>query len=208
MPRCPHCTSRLQLLLTQCPTCRPQHRGLASLAINFIRWYAQAFAKYAVFNGRASGQEFWSFVIINMAMLYALVYWGPTGQLSFYINETYVCFLLVPTLSVLVRRTHDINLRAGWLLIWPLTAMLLLIGSFYLENFFFPLPDDVDPEMLDEPFCVFPLITIMFILPLLLLLFIVQQCLPGMCGKNRFGPDPRQAFNIPATYDNASTSRN
>lgn len=207
MTRCPHCASRMQRLLTRCPSCRLLHRGLASLPINMVHWYAQVLVKYAVFSGRACGRELWSFVAINTAVLCLLDNGCRQGMFAPAIWHFTLLFLLPPFVTVIIRRAHDFNLRAWWLLMWPLTAVLLLIGSVYLESVVFPLPDDVDPEMLEDSFCVFPVITVILLWPLLLLLFIALLCLPGMWGANRFGPDPRQAFNALTTHDNASTPR-
>ena len=177
---------------------------MATLPIILFRWYAQALVKYAVFSGRAGYREFWSFVIVTLVTLYALDSWGSSASPWCHAYSAYMCFLLMPSLSITVRRAHDINLRAWWLLLWIVVPLLLFIGSCYLENFMFPVPYDEDPEMIDEPFCVLPLLVIFVVWPLLFIMLIGVLCLPGTKGTNRFGPAPREAGASPKD-DNAST---
>lgn len=73
----------------------------------------EAFKKYAVFTGRSSRREFWSF---------NLVYWmliGLTGGLG-----VFIC--LLPMIGVSIRRMHDIG-KCGWWCICPIACFFLFL---------------------------------------------------------------------------------
>lgn len=86
--------------------------------------YIQAFRKYAVFSGRASRSEYWSFVLIHIPILigsYLLLLRsidfpdfieGMIGIVSIYYIAT-----PIPWLALTVRRLHDTGRSAWWLLI-------------------------------------------------------------------------------------------
>ena len=75
-----------------------------------IGW--KAFNKYAVFNGRASRREYWSFSLIFWPVLWVTSIFG-------------LVILLLPLIGVSVRRMHDIN-KNGWWSICPFACVFLL----------------------------------------------------------------------------------
>ena len=70
--------------------------------------YTITWKKYAVFEGRAARTEFWSFVMINIAIQFLL---NAIGARPFAL--IFWCVTLVPTVAVSVRRLHDSNLSGG-----------------------------------------------------------------------------------------------
>ena len=79
--------------------------------------------KYIDFNGRASRPEYWWFVLLSIVLSFIPV-----------IGWIIRLVLLLPSLSVQVRRLHDMNRSAWWLLLLipPITfigAIVLLIMS-------------------------------------------------------------------------------
>jgi uncharacterized membrane protein YhaH (DUF805 family) len=93
--------------------------------------YLEALKQYAVFEGRASRQEYWMFMGVNIFVLIALgiveVMVGGIGIL----DSLYSLAVLVPSLAVLVRRLHDTN-RSGW---WLLISVIPIIGAIVLFVF-------------------------------------------------------------------------
>ena len=61
--------------------------------------------RYFQFDGRASRLEYWTFVIINIWVI------ATTWGLGIFV-------VFIPTLSVSVRRLHDIN-KSGWWILVP-----------------------------------------------------------------------------------------
>ena len=192
--RCMHSTSCLQRWQTQCPFCSPQKR---KILVNFIviamRWYVYALAKYAVFSGRASGRELWSFTILNAVVLLVFsVLFSYSPLWLAYVMISVLLALILPSMAVASRRYHDFNLHGWWLLAWIIIPVLALLGAFYLEQITSLLPGSVDPGALDEPPCVLPLLVIMVLCLIWPPAFGLALCLPGMMGPNRFGPAPRK----------------
>lgn len=90
--------------------------------------------QYADFNGRARRKECWMFTFFNLifgiaAALIDNVLGTTTGGLpygAFYLIFSLV--VLIPGLSVSVRRLHDVG-KSGWML---LIALIPLIGAIWL----------------------------------------------------------------------------
>lgn len=193
--RCVHCSSSLQRFSTRCPVCHPLPLGWLLFIVNIPRWYLQALAKSFVFNGRACCRELWSFTIINTWISYSLFYLFHQNISSPLV--IFMLLILLPSLTVTLRRLHDLNLRAWWLLPWIAAPLLLLAGAFVLEDIMYPPPEIIDAETEDSRFINFPAMTIIFIWPLLFMVFMMFLSLPGMLKNNRFGPDPRESANTP-----------
>jgi uncharacterized membrane protein YhaH (DUF805 family) len=99
-------------------------------SMGFGRAIATCFRKYAVFSGRASRSEYWFFALFQI-LLYTglvivdiLVFRGSMNVFSTLAS----LILLLPSLAVLVRRLHDTDKSAWWILI-PLVP---IIGSIWL----------------------------------------------------------------------------
>jgi uncharacterized membrane protein YhaH (DUF805 family) len=86
-------------------------------------WYVEVLKKYAVFDGRASREEFWMYTLVNFIV--SLVLHLVSGVLG----GIYSLAVLVPSLAVGARRLHDTG-RSGWLLLIgliPLIGIIVLI---------------------------------------------------------------------------------
>lgn len=77
--------------------------------------YLSAFKKYAVFNGRATREEYWIFTLVNSIIVFAITALLKDTHLSF-IGTLYVLFTLVPTIALGARRLHDVG-KSGWMLL-------------------------------------------------------------------------------------------
>ena len=90
------------------------------------------FANYFNFKTRASRSEYWYFIlflfIVSIALtIVDLAMNGPGGK--FLLNTIFSLATFIPSLSVLVRRLHDIG-RSGWyvlLVFIPLVGIIILI---------------------------------------------------------------------------------
>ena len=131
-----------------------------------MKWYLQALRKYAVFEGRARRREYWTFELMNSAIVLALfvmaVMLGKAGYPYFLsLPFLYAIATTIPSLASTVRRLHDTN-RSGWWLfisavpaVGPLILFVMTVrDSDPLENRFGPNPKQqpitapaVSPEM-------------------------------------------------------------
>ncbi len=94
-----------------------------------MEWYLKVVRdNYANFNGRASRQEYWMFVLFNIIFaVVAMVVDGVLG-LGFIIYLLYMLAVLIPGIAVFVRRMHDIG-KSGW---WFFISLIPLIGGIWL----------------------------------------------------------------------------
>lgn len=85
-----------------------------------MEWFLKVMRQYADFNGRARRKEYWMFILFNF--IFAMVAMildnilGITLEGIFYgpLYLLYGLAVLVPGLSVTVRRLHDLN-KSGWM---------------------------------------------------------------------------------------------
>lgn len=99
-----------------------------------MNWFIKALKQYADFKGRARRKEFWLFILFYF-IFYVLavvldnvlgitidyMYVGPvTSMLSL--------VMIIPNLSVTVRRLHDIG-KSGWFIF---IGLIPVIGSIWL----------------------------------------------------------------------------
>lgn len=114
--------------------------------MGFTEAVKTVFSKYATFSGRATRSEFWWFYLFNIIM-----YWGLTiigmviggassgaegmlagGGIGMVLTILYGLAVIIPTISVCVRRLHDTN-RSGWNYWW---CLLPIVGAIILLIFF------------------------------------------------------------------------
>ncbi|HEY8160016.1 MAG TPA: DUF805 domain-containing protein [Methylobacter sp.] len=102
-----------------------------------MNWYLEVLKKYAVFKGRARRKEYWYFLLISTVISIVLVLIDSvTGTLSEeagigLLSGIYSLAVLIPGISVAIRRLHDTD-RSGW---WFLIALIPIIGGIVLLIF-------------------------------------------------------------------------
>ena len=92
--------------------------------------------RYAQFSGRASKREFWGFMLFKIVAVVAIFFVTvimseinkSLGSIFSLLYWLFVIALVIPDLSVGVRRPHDIG-KSGW---WYLIAFVPLIGTIWL----------------------------------------------------------------------------
>lgn len=120
--------------------------GPASTTKTIPAAIASGFVRALNFTGRASRLDFWTFAIFAGAVCFA----GYVLAVMFIVNDSTAIWpvltmivmppvlLVIPSLSMAVRRLHDVNKSGGWLL------LLLVFGYFILLYWFFqPSQKDV-----------------------------------------------------------------
>ena len=139
------------------------------------------FQKYVDFNGRARRSEFWWFFLFCTVSSLIIVSIPLLGQL-------YMLALLMPSLAVSVRRLHDTDRSAWWLLLLPIAvlgfgvSLVIALGIALMAMFGGSDNErDVLALMMIVSFALFVGCS------MTLLIFCA---LPGTVEPNRYGPDP------------------
>lgn len=80
-----------------------------------MNWYIKVLKNYATFSGRARRKEYWMFSLFNCIVWLILcgLMLASESSLITGISVLYIFATFIPSLSVIVRRLHDIE-RSGW----------------------------------------------------------------------------------------------
>jgi uncharacterized membrane protein YhaH (DUF805 family) len=101
-----------------------------------MQWFMKCLNQYADFSGRARRQEYWMFSLFYMIFIIGsvvldLIVTSVLGSGMPIFTVLLVLGLMIPSLSVMVRRLHDTD-RSGW---WCLVTLVPFVGSFILLFF-------------------------------------------------------------------------
>jgi uncharacterized membrane protein YhaH (DUF805 family) len=100
-----------------------------------MKYFKLAFINYNKFKGRANQSEFWYFTLFYFIIGTTLYFidvsflgYDPMNSTSLGVTQAiFNLVVLIPFLSVTVRRLHDVN-KSGWNTLWILT----FFGAFYV----------------------------------------------------------------------------
>ena len=101
-------------------------------SMRLVENYIGGLLNYANFGGRASRSEYWWFAGANLTL--ATIFWSlgklgsPLGSLSL----LYAIALLLPNLSITVRRLHDVGRSGWWLPLGVLPTPLVFLMLFFM----------------------------------------------------------------------------
>jgi len=99
-----------------------------------MEWYLKVVRdNYANFNGRASRQEYWMFILFSSIIYVAIGFIeGLTGIFDntdeSVFGIIYQLGVLIPSTAVGVRRMHD-NGKSGWFLLIPFYNLILFVSQ-------------------------------------------------------------------------------
>ncbi len=168
--------------------------------MNPIQSIASVFRNYANFGGRARRSEFWWFFLFTVVFQRVLGFL-PLSQLFQWI---YWLALLTPYFAVTVRRLHDTNRSARWLLlILPATVIWMAYLAIFMAVSLIKVVNSVSPDLITgDPIGAGPFGPLVFILIgaggillaivsfLLAIPLIVVLIQAGTNGPNSYGPKP------------------
>ena len=97
-----------------------------------MNWFMQALTNYAAFEGRAQRSEFWFFTLFYIIFLIVASLIDSAIGLPI-LTIIVMLGLIIPSISVSVRRLHDTG-RSGW---WYLLSFVPLLGLVLLAFFIF-----------------------------------------------------------------------
>ncbi len=103
-----------------------------------MEYIQKAFINYANFKGRANRKEFWYFLLFNF--LFTILFRILNIPILTFI---YSLIIIVPLLSLNVRRLHDVNMSGWWLLpmiIFGLIPQDIISEFFKTIGFIFVIP--------------------------------------------------------------------
>jgi len=140
-----------------------------------MNWYIQAIKKSFDFTGRAGRPEYLVFTLIHWLICLLLLSIDIAAGTSYeggyaLISGIYSILTLIPCISIVVRRLHDINC-SGWWSASPLIPLLLLVVA-----------------VLKQDLAIAIYAAILFIGFVIALSVVVL--LKGTPGDNQYGPDP------------------
>jgi uncharacterized membrane protein YhaH (DUF805 family) len=165
-----------------------------------MRGYMNAMRRYFDFSGRSSRSEFWFFVLfyiiiyIVAAIIDAFVFGaGERGGMGI-LTSIVVLAHLIPSISVSVRRLHDID-RTGWwvLFFWGAPILVMVIGGLLMGGSIFAMMSGTDAGAaaglagMGASFMIIVLVDLA-----ILIVALVFYCTAGTPGPNRFGPPPTE----------------
>lgn len=99
-----------------------------------MNWFIKALKQYADFKGRARRKEFWLFILFYFIFyVLAVVLDNVLGITIDYmyvgpVTSMFSLVMIIPNLSVTVRRLHDIG-KSGWFIF---IGLIPVIGSIWL----------------------------------------------------------------------------
>jgi uncharacterized membrane protein YhaH (DUF805 family) len=99
-----------------------------------VNSFLTALKKYAMFSGRSARSEYWYFILFYFLFLIVLafvdVFAGTISESAGLglLSALFALAMLVPSLSVSVRRLHDTD-HSGW---WFLLAFIPIVGGIWL----------------------------------------------------------------------------
>ena len=182
------------------------------------------FARYVDFMGRSTRPEFWMFLLLNylvVALIAAFVAGTSMNGKLLDMDRLMVNYMrfapllnlfnlavILPNLSVRVRRLHDLG-RSGWWILFPFVVSVIAYIVFFIFNgpVFFQTAIDMGRKMKDltDPAAITPAAMLRLEWPLwqLMLPWVLGPSLaaelimwiayawPGSQDSNRFGPNPK-----------------
>lgn len=93
-----------------------------------MKYYNKAVSNYVNFKGRARRREFWHFFLANFIAYLVLSVIEVELDIAYYLTAIFLTFIFIPSISVTVRRLHDIGKSGKWAFLY----LLLFIGGVML----------------------------------------------------------------------------
>ena len=121
--------------------------------MKFFNLIKNTYAKYATFSGRATRSEFWFFVLFYYTTIFLLtfsMFYFQMSNVLMWIMYAFSLGSLLPYLGVAIRRLHDSN-KSAWYVLLPIVPSIVSrleglewfgIISLVISILLFSLPGD------------------------------------------------------------------
>ena len=88
--------------------------------------YANVWKKIVDFSGRSRRSEYWYFVLVNLIIQYGLIGIGLALEMPALamVSSVYSLAVILPSISVAIRRMHDAG-KSGWFCLIPIYNIIL-----------------------------------------------------------------------------------
>jgi uncharacterized membrane protein YhaH (DUF805 family) len=113
-----------------------------------VNWYLEVWRKYGVSSGRARRKEYWIFFFCNFLVYFILMFVDAglgtiTAEGDGLLMTIYAILVIVPSITVGIRRMHDTD-HGGWWILVPLFNLIFFLtpGT--------PGPNRFGPEPAEE----------------------------------------------------------
>lgn len=109
--------------------------------------YVAALKNYAIFSGKATRRDYWTFVLANLVISILISFFN-----SEMLNNIYSLALVIPSLAIGARRLHDIGRTGWWQLLWlvPIVGWIILI-IFFVQPSKTQVVMEKEDEMAEKP---------------------------------------------------------
>jgi uncharacterized membrane protein YhaH (DUF805 family) len=135
---CRACGGTLARTALVCPHCGAPQGGAANgggdaIPRGFGSSVSICFSKYVTFAGRAPRAEYWFFALFVVLVNIVIgIISAASHEIGSILSGLFVLAVLLPSISVSVRRLHDID-RSGW---WYWIALVPVVGVILLIVWF------------------------------------------------------------------------
>lgn len=130
---CRHCGEKNRFTETPQKNISEENDQTEAIETKYKRtnYYTMAFKKFGVFEGRSSRKEYWMFCLWNIIIVIILgileIIFGIDSESDEGILVSiYQLIILIPSLSLAVRRMHDVN-KSGWFIFVPIYNLILFL---------------------------------------------------------------------------------
>jgi uncharacterized membrane protein YhaH (DUF805 family) len=122
--------------------------------MKFFKIIKNTYAKYATFSGRSTRSEFWFFVLFYYTTIFLLtfsMFFLEMNKILMWIMYAFSLGSLLPYLGVAIRRLHDSN-KSAWYVLLPIVPSIVSrleglewfgIVSLVISILLFSLPSDL-----------------------------------------------------------------
>lgn len=90
-----------------------------------MKYYNKAISNYVNFKGRARRREFWHFFLANFITYLVLSVIEVELGIAYYLTLAFLAFIFIPSISVTVRRFHDLGKSGKYALLY----LLIFVGA-------------------------------------------------------------------------------
>lgn len=152
-----------------------------------IEWTLLPLKRYAQFSGRSGRAEFWWFTLAYTAIGFAIdaIEWAMSSEWGI-LGLIFTLALFIPSLSVTVRRFHDIGMSGWWILVMLIPAVLFGMQSSFAA---------LESEFSGAEAGAGSFVVAIALLVAGCLALVVCMVLPGNKGGNKYGSDPYGGAN-------------
>lgn len=149
--------------------------------MSFFEAIKSCFSKYVSFKGRASRSEFWYFLLFELlvSILLSLLAYLISSQIVYIFDLLFMVVFFFPSLTVAVRRIHDIGKSGKLLLFYYLCLIVFIVlTTMFLSDAF------------GDAFVYFYFLAALGLV-IYALVILVYFCIDSQPCGNRYGPNPK-----------------